>query len=41
MRWAGHIARMGNKRNANADEILVGGPEGKRLLKPRGRSRRR
>jgi hypothetical protein len=28
MRWAGHVARMGDKRNA--DRILVGKPEGKR-----------
>jgi hypothetical protein len=27
MRWAGHIARMGEKRNAY--RILVGKPEGK------------
>jgi hypothetical protein len=27
MRWAGHAARMGDKRNAN--RILVGKPEGK------------
>jgi hypothetical protein len=36
MRWAGHVARMGGKRNAY--RILVGKPEGKRLL---GRPRRR
>jgi hypothetical protein len=36
MRWAGHVARMGNKRNAY--RILVGMPEGKR---PLGRPRRR
>jgi hypothetical protein len=36
MRWAGHVARMGEKRNAY--RLLVGKPEGKRLL---GRSRRR
>jgi hypothetical protein len=36
MRWAGHVARMGEKRNAY--RILVGKPEGKR---PRGRPRRR
>jgi hypothetical protein len=35
MRWAGHVARMGEKRNAY--KILVGKPEGKRLL---GRPRR-
>jgi hypothetical protein len=27
MRWAGHVARMGEKRNAY--RILVGKPEGK------------
>jgi hypothetical protein len=36
MRWAGHVARMGEKRNA--DRTLVGKPEGKR---PLGRPRRR
>jgi hypothetical protein len=36
MRWAGHVARMGEKRNAK--RILVGRPEGKRQLE---RSRRR
>jgi hypothetical protein len=36
MRWAGHVARMGEKRNGY--RILVGKPEGKR---PRRRSRRR
>jgi hypothetical protein len=36
MRWAGHAARMGKKRNAYG--ILVEKPEGKR---PRGRPRRR
>jgi hypothetical protein len=35
MRWAGHVARMGEKRNAY--RILVGKPEGKR---PLGRQRR-
>jgi hypothetical protein len=35
-RWAGHVARKGEKRNAY--KILVGEPEGKR---PLGRSRRR
>jgi hypothetical protein len=36
MRWAGHVARMGNKRNAY--RILVGKPEGKRpLRRPRRR----
>jgi hypothetical protein len=36
MRWAGHVARMGEKRNAYT--LLVGNPEGKR---PLGRPRRR
>jgi hypothetical protein len=36
MRWAGHVARMREKRNAY--RILVGNPEGKRQL---GRRRRR
>jgi hypothetical protein len=36
MTWAGHVARMGEKRNAY--RILVGKPEGKR---PLGRPRRR
>jgi hypothetical protein len=36
MRWAGHVARMGEKRNAY--RLLVGTPERKRLL---GRPRRR
>jgi hypothetical protein len=36
MRWAGHVARLGEKRNAY--RILVGKPEGKR---PLGRPRRR
>jgi hypothetical protein len=35
MRWAGHVARMGEKRNAYG--ILVAKPEGKR---PIGRQRR-
>jgi hypothetical protein len=30
MRWAGYVARMGEKRNLY--RILVGPPEGKRLL---------
>jgi hypothetical protein len=34
MRWAGHVARMGEKRGAY--RILVGRPEGK---KPLGRPR--
>jgi hypothetical protein len=34
MRWAGHVARTGEKRNAY--RLLVGKPEGKR---PLGRSR--
>jgi len=36
MRWAGHVARMGEERGAYM--VLVGKPEGKR---PLGRSRRR
>jgi hypothetical protein len=36
MRWAGHVARMGEERGAYG--ILVGRPEGRR---PLGRSRRR
>jgi hypothetical protein len=36
MRWAGHVARIGEKRNAY--RILVGKPEGNR---PLGRPRRR
>jgi hypothetical protein len=36
MRWAGHVTRMGEKRNAY--RILLGKPEGKR---PLGRPRRR
>jgi hypothetical protein len=36
MRWAGHVARMGEKRNTY--RILVGLPEGKG---PLGRPRRR
>jgi hypothetical protein len=36
MRWTGHVARMGEKRNAY--RLLVGKPEGKR---PLGRPRRR
>jgi hypothetical protein len=36
MRWEKHVARMGEKRNAN--RVLVGKPEGKR---PLGRPRRR
>jgi hypothetical protein len=36
MRWAGHVARMGEKRNVY--RLLVGKPGGKRLL---GRPRRR
>jgi hypothetical protein len=30
MRWAGHVTRMGETRNAS--KILVGKPEGKRQL---------
>jgi hypothetical protein len=36
MRWAGHVARMGEKRNVYS--LLVGKPEGKR---PLGNPRRR
>jgi hypothetical protein len=36
MRWAGHVARMGEKRNVY--RLFVGKPEGKR---PLGRPRRR
>jgi hypothetical protein len=36
MRWAGHVARMGEKRNVY--RLLVGKPEGRR---PLGRPRRR
>ena len=36
MRWAGHVARMGEERGAY--RVLVGKPEGKR---PLGRPRRR
>ena len=36
MRWAGHVARMGEVRGAH--RVLVGKPEGKR---PLGRTRRR
>jgi hypothetical protein len=36
MRWAGHIARMGEERNVY--RVLMGKPEGKR---PLGRPRRR
>jgi hypothetical protein len=36
MRWEGHVARIGEKRNAH--RLLVGKPEGK---KPLGRPRRR
>jgi hypothetical protein len=36
MRWAGHVARMGEKRNLY--RLFVGKPEGKR---PLGRPRRR
>jgi len=36
MRWAGHVARMGQERGVHS--VLVGKPEGKR---PLGRPRRR
>jgi hypothetical protein len=32
VRWAGHVAQMGAKRNAYTYRILVGKPEGKRAL---------
>jgi hypothetical protein len=35
MRWAGHVARMGEKINAYM--LLVGKPEGRRPLRRRGR----
>jgi hypothetical protein len=35
MRWAGYVARTGMKRSAY--RLLVGKPEGKRLLGRRGR----
>jgi hypothetical protein len=36
MRWAGHVARMGEKRGVH--RVLVGKPEGKRPLeRPRRR----
>jgi hypothetical protein len=37
MRWAGHVALMGEKKK-NAYRLLVGKPDGRR---PLGRSRRR
>jgi hypothetical protein len=36
MRWAGHVARIGEKRNVY--RLLVGKPEG---MRPQGRPRRR
>jgi hypothetical protein len=36
MRWAGHVARIGEERNVH--RVLMGKPEGKR---PHGRPRRR
>ena len=35
MRWAGHVARMGEERGA--DRVLAGKPEGKRQLGRPGR----
>jgi hypothetical protein len=36
MKWAGHVARMGEKRNVY--RLLVGKPEGKKpLVRPRRR----
>jgi len=38
MRWAGHVARMGERRSEALYRVLVGKPEGKRPLgRPRGR----
>jgi hypothetical protein len=37
MRWTGHVARMGEKRNE--DTILVGKPEGERPVGRPGRRR--
>jgi hypothetical protein len=34
MRWAGHVARMGEERNVY--RVLMGKPEGKRPLKNQG-----
>jgi hypothetical protein len=31
MRWAGHVARMGEKRNVY--RLLVGKPEGKKITR--------
>jgi hypothetical protein len=39
MTWAGHAARMGEKRNAYEYMILVGKPEGKRPLGTRRNKR--
>ena len=38
MRWAGHVARMGEDRGVHRMVVVVGKPEGKR---PLGRPRRR
>ena len=38
MRWAGHVARMGERKGVQVYRVLVGKPEGKR---PFGRPRRR
>jgi len=39
MRWAGHVARMGNEKSAYS--VLAGRPEGKRPLeRPRCRGER-
>jgi hypothetical protein len=39
MRWAGHVKRMGEKRNEYTRSILVGKPEGKRPLERPRRTR--
>jgi hypothetical protein len=39
MRWAGHVARMGEGRNVH--RVLVGKPEGKEHLKDQGVDGRR
>jgi hypothetical protein len=31
MRWAGHVARMGENRNAYTRRLLVGKPKGRRM----------
>jgi hypothetical protein len=39
MKWAGFVARIGEKRNAY--RLLVGKPEGRQRARPRPRPRRR